>query len=125
MNPYPETLIADARSMIIMAVKESERSQEDVVTHLICANARHALSNLLTAFVLQNNLELPDNPTLQKLLNMCMELDARFEQLDLKKMECKLEISDQSFCLDKGMVDTCLLYAQHAFAIVNSTNPEH
>jgi len=120
---HSDTLFSMAEQLLLIAEHEKERSQEDVVTHLICTNSRQSLSNFLAGFLLQRNIEVEHPVTLLSLLEQCKSVDARFESLNLASVHCKNEPHDRNYCLEPEQVDACMKIAQQARVIVMSDTP--
>lgn len=118
-----DTLIRIAEEKLNMAVDETNRANEDVVTHLICVNSRDALSKYMQAFLLINDIA-PDEPvTLSRLLEQCKAIDARFDTVDLSNIHCRFETHDRDYCLDRGQVDSCMEVARRTREIVMNRVP--
>ena len=122
---HPDTFFTLAEELLVAAEHEMERSEEDLVTHLICNNSRQSLSNFLSGFLLQQNVSITHPATLASLLKQCQSLDARFELLDLSEMHCRHEIHSMSYCLDPRQVEMCIKVAQQARSIVTAETPPY
>ncbi len=118
-----DILLALADELLAAAEKEKERAEEDVVTHLVCANSRLSLSNFLTGFLHRQHITVHRPASLAGLLEQCISVDPRFEYLDLTNVECRFETDGEDYCLDLGHVDACLKVAQQARSIVMSETP--
>ena len=118
-----DKLLAYANELLNAAEHEAERSAEDVVTHLICMNARQSAANFFAGYLMQNQVTVTQPVTLQGLLDQCRELDARFASIDLGPMYCRCETHDKSYCLDMDQVKECMRIAQLARAVVLEDAP--
>ena len=112
-----------AEELLSAAEHEKERSEEDVVTHLICSNSRQSLSNFLAGFLMRRNIEVEHPVTLLSLLEQCKSVDARFESLDFRFVNCRSEPHDRTYCLEPEQVNACMELAQQARSIVMSDPP--
>ncbi len=112
-----ETLLRDAE-------KEINRSSEDVVTYGVCHNTRNAVSAYLNAFLVANGQEAEDSSP-EVLLEKCALMDARFSEVDLSIILCKLETTEQNdcFCMDPEKVAQCLNLAQQIGKMVKTDPP--
>lgn len=120
---HSDTLISMAEEFLSSAEHEMERSEEDVVTHLICANSRQSLSNFLAGFLLRRDIDIEHPVTLVSLLEQCKSVDARFDSLDLIQVHCRNQTNDRNYCLEPEQVDVCIKVAQQARSIVMSDAP--
>lgn len=118
-----DKLLVYANELLIAAERETERSEEDVVTHLICTNARLSLANYLGGFLVQQEVAVAQPVTLQGLLDQCRGVDARFEEIDLTPIHCRCETHDNDYCMDMGQVKECMDLAQQVRAIVMKDTP--
>ena len=118
-----DKMLAYADQMLNAAQEESRRSEEDVVTHLICINARQSTANYFTGFLIKRNVALENPITIESLLDQCKILDARFEEIDLSPMYCRCETRPDGYCLDMDQVNECMRIAQWARSIVMEDTP--
>jgi len=118
-----QVLLTSAEDLYKTAENETMRSQEDVVTHLLCYNSRQAIINYLHGFLLKNNVAPEEPITMAKLLDQCKEIDARFELADISPINCRFETHDKDYCLDRGTVDRCFTSATHVRNIVMADVP--
>ena len=120
-----EILYATAIDLLNFAEREMKRSEEDVVTHLICSNARLALSNFLAGYLIRKQIPVHHPVTLSGLINQCKTIDARFDTIDLSPVHCRHETHDKDYCLETEQVDACLKIAQQARDIVMTDTPAY
>lgn len=120
---HSDTLFTMAEELLSHAEHEQERSEEDVVTHLICNNSRQSISNFLAGFLIQKNIEIDHPVTLVSLLEQCKSVDARFESLDLTSVSCRHDTHDRKYCLEPEQVDACIKVAKETRSIVMSETP--
>lgn len=125
MKDRSDTLFLTANEFLSAAEHENERAEEDVVTHLICANSRQSISNYLAGFLIRREIPVSHPVSLTSLLEQCKTIDARFEHLDLNHLECRFDTQDRQYCLDHEHVDACLRIAQQARDMVLSDTPPY
>ena len=118
-----DKLLDYANELLLAAEHENERSEEDVVTHLICVNARQAIANYFAGFLMQRKVAVNQPVSLQGLLDQCKDVDARFQSIDLTPIQCRCETHDKDYCIDHEQVDECMRIAQHARSIVMEQTP--
>jgi hypothetical protein len=118
-----EGLFALAEELLNAAKHEQERAEEDVVSHLICANSRQSIANYLAGYLLQKNIPIEHPVSLVSLKEQCISLDARSELLDLGEINCRGDLKDRQYCLELDKVGTCLKIAQHTRSIVLAEIP--
>lgn len=113
-----DKMIEYANELLSAAEKESERSAEDVVTHLICVNSRQSIANYFAGFLIKQGMTPAQPVTMQGLLDQCKEIDALFDQIDLSPIQCRCQTHDEDYCLGMDQVKECLNIAQHARSLV-------
>jgi HEPN domain-containing protein len=118
-----DKMIEYANELLAAAEHESERSEEDVVTHLICVNSRQSIANYFAGFLIKQGIEPTKPVTLQGLLDQCKEVDALFDQVDLQPIHCRCDSNDEAYCMGMDQVSECLSIAQHARSIVMKDTP--
>ena len=118
-----DKMIEYANELLSAAEHESERSEEDVVTHMICVNSRQAIANYFAGFLIKQDVTPVKPVTIQGLLDQCKEFDALFDQIDLSPIHCRCKTNDDDYCLAMDQVKECLSIAQHARSIVIKDTP--
>ena len=118
-----DKLLQYAGELLSTAERETERSGEDVVTYLVCTNARQSVVNYFAGFLMQRKVDVVKPVSLQGLLDQCKEIDARFENIDLSPMYCRCETHNNDYCLDLDQVNECMRIAQWARSIVMEDTP--
>lgn len=120
-----DILFTTARESLAQAEQEWERSEEDVVTHLICTHARLSLSNFMAGYLIRKGIAVHHPVTMASLLDQCRNVDARFEGIDLTPISCRFESHDKDYCLGRDQVDACMRIAQQVRAIVMTETPAY
>ena len=120
-----EILYTAGQDLLSKAEHELERSEEDVVTHIICSNSRMALSNFLAGYLIRKQIPVHHPVTMVGLLEQCKSIDARFESIDLSLVHCRHETHDKDYCLEQDQVDICLKIAQQARDIIMTETPPY
>lgn len=118
-----DKMIEYANELLLAAEHETERSEEDVVTHLICVNARQAIANYFAGFLVKRGITPTQPISIQGLLDQCKEIDALFDQIDLHPIHCRCKSTDDDYCMAMDQVKQCLSIAQHARSIVMKDTP--
>jgi hypothetical protein len=124
-NINTDLLIREADRLIDTATEELQRSEEDVITHLICVNSRQSILNYLIAFLHRNGEELKKPVTMASLLDQCRALDGRFQLIDLTPINCRNKAQDDDYCLHVDKVAECLQIARQTQAITHDTSPAY
>jgi hypothetical protein len=122
-NDEVDKLLVYAGELLNRAEEETERSQEDVVTHLICTNARQSVVNYFAGFLMQRDVAIAQPVSLQGLLDQCKEYDDRFDAIDLTPMYCRCETHNDDYCLELDQVMECIRIAQWARSVVMEEAP--
>lgn len=121
----PDKLFALAEELLFSAERENERSEEDVVTHLICVNSRQSIEKFLTGYLLRELVAIDEPSTLASLLAQCKLLDARFDMLNLEEVHCRFDTDERNYCLEHYEVDACIKVAQNTRSIVMTSSPAY
>ena len=118
-----QVLFSSAEDLYKNAEKETMRSQEDVVTHMLCYNSRQAIINYLHGFLLKYNVGPVEPITMASLLEQCKDIDGRFGLADITPINCRFETHDRDYCLEREQVDRCFESATQVRNIVMSDAP--
>ena len=122
--PYTTDLLYDhADELIRIAEHEQERAEEDVVTPLICHHARLAIYHLLKGYLLQRDIRILPPASIASLQQQCQAVDPRFDVLELDGMACRYEAPGKQYCIERDVVDHCLMAAQQVQSLVRSQVP--
>jgi hypothetical protein len=104
--------------LIAAADQEKERSEEDIVTHLICFNARQSLANYLAGYLIRNNTDVIHPVSINGLVEQCKSINIRFASLDVSHFSCRAEFHDRNYCLGSDQVNECLRTAKFVRSFV-------
>ena len=118
-----DKMLAYADELLWAAQQESQRSEEDVVTHLICVNSRQSAANYFAGFLMKRDIPIQQPASIEELLNQCKQLDARFEEIDLSPMYCRCDTHAEGYCLEHDQVEECMRIAQWARSVVMENTP--
>jgi len=118
-----DLLLQEATKLLQVADKEMARSEEDVISFLICHNARQAIINDMAAYLLKNNIEPTKPVTMQGLLEQCRNEDGRFQEVDLSNINCRHDADSQEYCLSIDKVGSCYNVAKVIHGIVAEQAP--
>ena len=83
------------------------KPQEDVVTFQVCKNSLVSMENYLKGFLSQRGFETQENESLDLLLERCRLLDKKFNQIDLKVIDCSSNPAHNLYCEDLNKVSSC------------------
>ncbi len=78
--------VDQADELFNAAKEELCRPEEDVVPYLVCRNAYKSVDKYLTAYLMHHGIEIHNSMTIDKLQNMCAEVNPKFADLDLQAM---------------------------------------
>ena len=116
--PNSDTLYAEGDYLLESANLEMQRSEEDVVAHMVCFHARQSIANYLRGFLVYHG-QIPETSlSLDSLRKQCLKIDKKFGQLDLSPIHCRHETDHENFCLEVKQVDECLRIAKKARQLV-------
>jgi hypothetical protein len=68
------------------AKEELYKPEEDVVPYSVCRNAYKSVDKYLTGYLMQNGIEIHNSMTLDRLQQLCQDVDPKFAELDLNPM---------------------------------------
>ena len=106
-NADPKVLFTEADQLLHAADGELKRAMEDVVTHLICRNSRQSIINYLQGFLIEKGITPTAPVTAENLLEQCMSIDPRFEELNISAIPCRSEEFGIDYCMDLERVEEC------------------
>ena len=75
--------MSQADELFHAANEELCRPEEDVVPYMVCSNAYKSVSKYLTGYLMQNGIEIHNSMPLERLLNLCKDVNPKFDELDL------------------------------------------
>ena len=76
------------------ASEEYSRPEEDVVPYMVCRSAYKAVDKYLTAFLMKHGIEIHNSMSIDVLLELCRDLDTRFNDLTLDPLLTKSDNED-------------------------------
>jgi spore coat polysaccharide biosynthesis protein SpsF (cytidylyltransferase family) len=117
-DPIVQNLVDEANQLLDMAKEEMDRSEEDVVTHLVCKNSRLSMVKYMEAYLLEKGVKVRWPITPDKLLQQCRTLDERFNELDLSAVACRFDSEDDDYCLELDMAGHCYDLAEQAKSLI-------
>jgi hypothetical protein len=122
---HPEILVSEANKLVKIAKQEMDRSAEDVIAHTVCFNARQAIINYLSSYLINSGEVIQKPVTMESLLIQCRALDGRFDQVDISSIDCRHETDSEEYCLSVGKVNECLKAALQTKGIVTDEAPPY
>ena len=120
-----DILISEADRMMQAATDQMNRSEEDVISHLVCMNSRQSILNYLISFLQKHGVELEQPVTMAGLMEQCRTIDGRFNLIDLTPINCRNKSDDNDYCLDVDVVGECLRIAKQTRAIALDESPAY
>lgn len=97
----------EAQKNLKGANEELFKPKEDVVSYLVCKNSQFAIINYLKGYLTLRGFETHENETIDSLLGRCRSLNNKFNQIDLKSIDCKAYNIDSKYCEDVNKVSSC------------------
>lgn len=89
-----------AEKYFYRAKNELCKPQEDVVPYSVCQSANHAVIDYLSSFLIEKDVEPPENAGMEELLKNCREIDDRFNSLHLAPLYHAVDTEDVWMNLD-------------------------
>ena len=120
-----DILISEADRMMQAATDQMNRSEEDVISHLVCMNSRQSILNYLISFLQKHGVELEQPVTMAGLMEQCRTIDGRFNLIDLTPINCRNKTDDNDYCLAVDVVGECLRIAKQTRAIALDESPAY
>ncbi len=111
-----------AQEQLHIANEELYKPEEDVVSYLVCKSSQHAIENYLKGYLSQRGFETSENETMEGLLNRCKSLDSKFNQIDLKTVDCRAHQIDSTYCQSVKKVTSCYEAADDLDTFLRKTN---
>jgi HEPN domain-containing protein len=107
MKDKANKLFTDASKKLNEANEELFKPKEDLVTYMVCKNAQFAIENYLKGFLLQNGVNPSKYKTVESLYQQCIQLNKKFEEVDLSDFNCKSHDLDTRYCNEVSKVSNC------------------
>lgn len=118
-----DILISEANQLLDSAEAELLRSQEDVITHMICHNSKQSIKNYLASFLIKNSVKLQQPVSMASLMDQCRSIDGRFDLIDISQIDCNHEEGDEAYCLNVEKVTECLEIARQTKGVTTNETP--
>lgn len=122
-NQNVEVLINEADKLLHKAEEELQRSDEDVIAHMVCHNSRQSILNYLTSYLINNGERLSEPVSMSSLIDQCRSIDGRFDLIDISEILCSHEVTDEEYCLNTKKVSDCLRIAKLTRGIALNISP--
>ncbi|MCA6074039.1 hypothetical protein [Fulvivirga sedimenti] len=81
-----QTTLESADELYYAAKEELCRPEEDVVPYMVCNNAYKSVGKYLTGYLLKKGIEIHSSMSPDVLLNLCRDVDSRFNDLHLSPL---------------------------------------
>ena len=98
------------------------RPEEDVVAYMVCRNSQLAIHNFLRAYLLQNEIDVDDEATVDDLYNKCKSINVNFGKIDLAGFDCQADNLESRYCSGTEKVSRCFDIADSLDAFLRSEN---
>ena len=83
IDPYLNKWLLKAKNDLKVSENEIALPKEDMVTDAICFHSQQAVEKYLKAYLIANGIDFKKSHNLEYLLQLCIENDDDFSQLDL------------------------------------------
>ncbi len=113
-NPTINQMLNEADEKLFWAEDEFNKPAADIVGMCVCLNVKDVMNNYLKAFVSAKNLPPIEHPSLNDLLDECIDFDKDFKKIDLNLFMCKSEIieNNSKYCMSHEKTKECLEVAR-------------
>ena len=78
-----KSTLDQADELFNAAKEELCRPEEDVVPYMVCKNAYKSVDKYLTGYLMQNGIEIHNSMPLDRLINLCRDVDPKFNDLNV------------------------------------------
>jgi HEPN domain-containing protein len=107
MSSRSQAFFDEATKKLDFAKEELFKPEEDIVRYSVCKNAQYAVENFLKGFLIQNEVDIELDDTLDKLYRKCLDIDAQFAEIDLHAITCRSHAIDTRYCAELDKVTGC------------------
>ena len=98
------------------------RPEEDVVAFMVCKNSQLAISNFLRGYLLENDMAVDTDATIDEMYGKCKEFNANFEKINLAGFDCVANDLESRYCSGTEKVSRCFDIADSLDAFLRSEN---
>lgn len=102
------------------AKQELYRPEKDLVAFSVCKNAQHAIEHYLKGYLLNNDVQIKDNSTIDQLYNQCLRINKNFKKVDLSDLKCKGDELKARYCTEGSKVMSCFDAAENLDAFLRN-----
>ena len=106
-NQRSKVFISQGQRNLNLAKNELLKPQQDVLLYSVCKNAQFSIENYLKGYLMNHDVTIDNDMTLEDLLQECISIDSRFEKVDLNDLQCKSNKIDSRYCTDYETVCKC------------------
>lgn len=106
-NQRAKVFISQGQRNLNLAKNELLKPQQDVLLYSVCKNAQFSIENYLKGFLINHDVLIEHDMSLEDLLEECITIDSRFERVDLNDITCKSHKIDSRYCTDYETVCKC------------------
>lgn len=119
----PEFLYEDADELLSASEFELRHAVGETDAHLVCNNARLAITHYLIGYLLEHNIRIKPPASIASLQQQCQVLDPRFDVLELDKIACRYDSPGKHYCLQDDIVAACYKAATELQSIIRDAVP--
>ena len=101
------------------------RPEEDVVAFMVCKNSQVAISNFLKGYLLQNDVAVDTDATIDDMYNQCKAINPNFSNVNLAGFDCQASHLESRYCSGTEKVSRCFDIADSLDAFLRSENIIH
>ena len=98
------------------------RPEEDVVAFMVCKNSQVAIDNFLKGYLLQNEIAVDTDATIDDMYNQCKAINPNFTKIDLAGFDCQASHLESRYCSGTEKVSRCFDIADSLDAFLRSEN---
>ncbi len=113
MKADANKLFDEAAAKLNQAKEEIYRPKEDLLPHLICKNSQFVIENYLKGYLFKNSINPQKYHTIEELIAKCIEINKRFEKVNLSALQCTNKDLETRTCTDTKVVCSCFNAAEN------------
>lgn len=122
MEKKHEIHFEKAKEKLLEANEELFKPKEDVVTYMVCKNSQFAIENNLKGYLELRGYKTHENESIEGLLNRCISLNPKFNQIDLNVIDCRSNKIDSRYCNEVSKVSSCFETADNLDTFLRQLN---
>lgn len=107
MDNRSSAFFKEATKKLEAAKEELFKPEEDMVSYSVCKNSQFAIENFLKGYLINHEVEIEMDETIQSLYEKCLQVNEDFKQIELKSMGCRTHQIDSRYCSEIESVSAC------------------